>query len=255
MKRFNKFLRIIVPSFVGFLFFTACGSNDPECATCDACCEKTPTYTVIVGKDSVPLTFYNAFTPRYYTQCDSLVQKDTTDLVYDDWIPPYGIDESYEYLRCTEAEAKEYIAQGIYDQCPCRFHPKEDENDDFNSEFVIGGIENFPCNKISFRVPGDTAKLDYIEKYPLGGVFVGTVVRDSTPIGRSPIEKMLESGVYEYEIIIYEGAESTCKNVGGHIEFKKDLIIDTITGTFCLIRPGAQNKSCQGAQANDPLLQ
>lgn len=245
MKRSRLLFGIILPSIVSLLVFTACPKpkDDPN-----PCCKGLPALQYKVDSVAALLTFYNVFTPGYYAVCDSLLY----DSALHTYTDPTEID-GLNIERCTYEEAEKYLAQGITDRCPCRSHPREGWNDDVNGVFEIDGLENFPCNKLSFLVPGDTAKIRSYEVYnPKDDAFTGMSITDSTPVGRTPIERMLKSGEYEFELILF--TDGGCEKRGNTASFYPDSVLDTIRGNFCIVRSGYPNSGCNAKNPADSLL-
>lgn len=242
--------KLSVVAFFSLFFFTLC--NDPdtiECCTGFGIVEKSYVFDTTTG-DTVTVKLYSAMTPLNKHFCDSMVFDSTVM----DWQLPYEVRDAENNnaqrwdLLCSPEEALEAYLDGCRSCCPCRTNPDTiynyDENDlAYNDYFYIEGINDFPSNKLFLRVPGDTTKIkqffDYDNKT---GTFAGEITMDSTLYGRSPINKMLQSGKYEYELILYSDSLRTES-------------IDTIIGYFCIIRtPDDENENCVGADDGDPLI-
>ncbi len=190
------------------------------------------------GPDSV-ITIYPVITTNNYDFCDSMVW----DTVASDWVKPYDLDPS---KLCTEEYALEMIRQGNDTACPCRENPNK-HNDQINSKFVIDGIEKFKSNHLFIKVPGDTIKIRrYVDYTNEGNVFQGYVATD-TSLGyyQEYNARVLKSGIYEYELILFKDPEH-------------QVPFDTIANRFVIITSKYRdyNSNCKdkAREKNDPLL-
>lgn len=258
-----KFILFVIAT-VSLNFLVSCDEEDkPECCVGFGNIDTTydsfaivPNATETTNDDTIylkgSLKFYSALTPRNYAFCDSLVKDDFLSTPGNPvYYPPYQVNRGANpELLCSPEEALEKYLDGCRSCCPCRKNPDTIYNDMgmginyyFNDIFEIDGVLDFPNNRLIFRVPGDTSKVKVVENYDnKSSVFNGHITVDSTLYGRNPINKMMKSGKYEYEFIIFA-------------DEKKVVPFDTIKGYFCIIRtPEDDHDGCIGKEEGDPLL-
>jgi len=233
MKKF-VFLSSIAFATIS-LFFTSC--KDEETGI-DCAWEGIEVFTKEYGTDSA-ITIYPVITTNNYDFCDSMVW----DTIAKDWVKPYDLDDS---KLCTEEVALEYIRQGNDTACPCRENPNK-HNDQVNSKFVIDGIEKFKYNNLHIKIPGDTIKIRrYVDYTNEGNVFQGYVSTD-TSLGYYEFynSRVLASGIYEYELILFKDPEH-------------QVPFDTIANKFVIItsKYRDRNSNCKdkAKEKDDPLL-
>lgn len=242
-------------ALISIFIFTSCKDDEKaECCNGFGIVEKTYDTAIVFNNVTIPVNgsikIYTAMTPLNKPFCDSLVW----DTVIRTYLPPYKANDIYKQginmdLLCSPEEALEKYLDGCRSCCPCRknndsIYDNYNNLGYFNDYFIIDSIEEyFPSNKLFLRVPGDTTKIkEFIDYDNTASVFEGQITKDSTLYGRNPINKMLQSGKYEYELILF--TDST-----------KVVSIDTIIGHFCIIRTiDYENEGCEAKNANDPLI-
>ncbi len=217
------------------IYFISC-KEEPSSIDCDM--EGIKVFKKTYGPDSV-ITIYPVITTNNYDFCDSMVW----DTIASDWVKPYDLDPS---KLCTEEYALEMIRQGNDTACPCRENQNK-HNDQINSKFVIDGIEKFKSNHLFIKVPGDTIKIRrYVDYTNEGNVFQGYVATD-TSLGyyKEYNARVLKSGIYEYELILFKDPEH-------------QVPFDTIANRFVIITSKYRdhNSNCKhkAREKNDPLL-
>lgn len=245
MKNTKHFGFYLFAAFaISISLLVSCEPDEPRnecCVGFDVLTKSYDTYMYITENDSVQfkgdLKFYTGLTPKNYNFCDSLVESSPGVYIF-----PYNLDPE---LLCSPEEALAKYQDGCRSCCPCRKNPDTVYNDiitTYNDAFIIDGVENFEYNKLIIRIPNDTSKVKEFFNYDNKNIFGGHITVDSTLYGRNPINKMLKSGRYEFEFIIYADKSYT-------------LPFDTIRNSFCIIRtPDDVDKNCVGKDDGDPLL-
>ncbi|HPH15992.1 MAG TPA: hypothetical protein PK029_02390 [Bacteroidales bacterium] len=220
----KKHLPLILGIFGIFsLVFVSCDET-PFCMDCDS--EGIIKKTVSYG-DSASITIYPVMTPLNYNHCDSFVLYNGT------YIEPYKAPQYKDSLKlCTAKEAQEDANKGIY-LCVCRENPDIQYNDDvkdinnnqgINNFFYIQGINKFPKNKLFIKVQDDTTKIrTYVNYDNISDKFTGLVL-DTMDIEYTN-SRMLRSGVYVYELVLY-----------GSADVNHQVPLDTIAGKFLIVR-------------------
>jgi len=204
-------------------------------------------FTKTYGADST-ITIWPVITTNNYNFCDSMVYDAKTNEYIRPYEQEYKDGSRYDHLLCTFQQAVDSIQAGNDSACPCRIN-EDQNNDQINSSFLIGGITSFPNNVLNIRVLGDTVKIRHYENYgdkDNSDVFTGYVTSDKE-LGyyEYVTARVLASGIYEYELILY------------HDENYQQPI-DTIRNKFAIItsRYKDANRNCGNltAEPNDPLI-
>ncbi|MFO7869033.1 MAG: hypothetical protein R6U95_07025 [Bacteroidales bacterium] len=235
MKKTSYFVLLIL-AMCGIIL-TSCEPEE-EVLNCDY--EGIQVKEVKFGKDS-SIVIYPVMTINNYEFCDSMVWDETAN----DYVRPSEYDED---KVCSQDSAYAAMRRGADSLCPCRENPYEEHNDKINSVFYIEGIKKFPYNKLRILVPGDTIKIRNYENYDnVSNVFQGFVPTNlELEYYQYYNSKILASGVYDYELILYKDEELT-------VPFE-----DTISDSFVVItyRYRNKNKNCadKAKDSNDPLL-
>jgi len=218
---------------VAIIFFMSC-KQKPYCLDCDY--EGITKTTISYGTDSA-ITIYPVLTPRNYNHCDSFVFYNGT------YVEPWRV-EGTNLLLCTQEKAQEMYLAGR-PLCVCRINPDTEFNDidGINDFFYIDGITKFPYNRLYIKVLNDTSKIRSYEDYTNNNnVFNGLVL--DTVDTEFATSKMLTSGIYVYELILYKDLTHT-------------VPFDTIIGNFAIIRSDKDcNSNClkHAYQQNDTKL-
>lgn len=226
----KKHLPLILGVF-GILTLFVIGCKEPKfCMDCDS--EGIIKKTVSYG-DSASITIYPVITPLNYNHCDSFVLYNGT------YIEPYKAPKYKDSLKlCTTKEAQEDANKGIY-LCVCRENPNIQFNDagdinnnqGINNFFYIQGINKFPYNKLFIKVGDDTTKIRTYKNYDnVNDKFTGLVL--DTMHVEYVNSKMLRSGIYLYELILYKDPNH-------------QVAIDTVDGKFFIVRSDEDcNNNC-----------
>lgn len=216
---------------VATLFFMSCGHPD-FCINCedDGAVKTTVSYGKCVdGKDSA-VTIYAVMTPRNYNYCDSFVFYKGT------YVEPWRVNPNL--LLCTQEEAQRRYLAGD-NRCVCRINPDIDNNDisEINDFFYIEGITKFPNNRLYIKTLNDTSKIRAYEDYSNNNNMFNGLVIDTVDT-EYPMYRMLATGIYVYELILYKDEMHT-------------VPFDTITGNFAIIRSDKDCNSRCIEQAKD----
>lgn len=225
----KKYFALLFGAFaISALIFSSCVKKK-DCFDCDA--EGIVKQTFIVG-DSGSITIYPVITPLNYDFCDSFVLYNGT------YVEPYRVpkynkkkEEGGEYgLRlCTNEEAQKEVNEKKERTCVCRENPATKDNDTkeagkegINNFLYIEGITNFQYNKLFIKQDNDTTKnRTYINYDNTGDTFNGLVL-DTMDV-EFISSKMLRSGKFKYELILYK-------------DEAHQVAIDTIIGNFFIVR-------------------
>ncbi|MDA3883494.1 MAG: hypothetical protein PF481_09435 [Bacteroidales bacterium] len=234
MKKFVYLTAFVLGTFA--LLITSC-QQEEEVLNCDY--EGIKVMEKVYGTDSA-IIIHPVMTINNYDFCDSMIW----DPASNDWVKPSVLDES---KLCTQEQALEAIRQGNDTMCPCRINEDTLNIDKINSYFYIGGIEKFPYNKLYIKIPDDTVKVRRYTNYDNdNNLFQGYVATDmSLGYYKTYNARILKSGIYEYELILYKDENLT-------------VPFDTISDKFVILtaRYKDKNKNCadKALESNDPLL-
>lgn len=235
----NYFVTILC--LLGFSALTITSCSDPE-GTLDCKVEGIMARTIVVDTASgASITVYPVITPSNHDMCDSMVYHPELG----SYVEPYKV-HSYQKL-CTVQEARDSLLAGNDTACPCRINPNTTFNDDKNGFFYIGGINQFPYNRLFIKTGNDSTKIRIYTDYDnRNNLFIGEVAMDTTTgYYQHNNTKPLVSGVYSYMLVLYKEAQHATR------------IGDTIRGDFALIRHNRfANRNCQSQafDTEDPLL-
>ena len=231
MSDMKKHLPVIL-GILGILSFIVISCKEPNfCMDCDS--EGIVKTTVSYG-DSASITIYPVITPLNYNHCDSFVLYNGT------YVEPYKSPKYKDSLKlCTAKEAQLEANEGKH-LCVCRENPNVKFNDDIkdinnnqgiNNFFYIQGINKFPYNKLFIKVQDDTTKIRTYKNYDnINDKFTGLVL--DTMVIEYVNSKMLRSGVYIYELVLYK-------------DQNHQVALDTISGKFFIVRSNEDcNKNC-----------
>lgn len=210
--------------------FLSCKPDPQFCIDCEG---EDVVKTVKQYGGDTSITIYPVITPRNYNHCDSFV------LVGGTYIEPHLAFPGVLKL-CSFQEAQESLLHGDT-SCVCRINPDTEFNDvkGVNDYFHIDGIKYFPYNQLNIKVANDTSKIrTYMDYDNVGDVF-NCLVLDTVDV-EYVNSKMLASGIYEYELILYK-------------DEAHQVVKDSIIGKFAIIRSDKDlNRKC-ATQAKDPI--
>lgn len=225
---------------VGALVMSSC-QKDESCLDCKL--ENIVKVAVVpdTTNPSASVMVYPVITPSNHPMCDSMAYSP----IMGAYVYPYMV-HSFQKL-CTVKEAQDSLLAGNDTACPCRVNPDTAFNDKLNSYLHIGGINNFPYNRLYIKTTDDTTKMRVYTDYDnTNNLFIGEVAMDTT-LGYYEYNntKPLTSGTYSYMLVLYK-EEQHFTQIG-----------DTIKGKFAIIRNNRfTNRNCkdQAYDADDPLL-
>lgn len=237
----NYFASALVLVSFGALILSSCKKTE-ECLDCKI---EGLVKTTIIPDTATPnktITVYPVMTPSNHPMCDSMAYSPMMGA----YVYPYMVHKDFQKL-CTVKEAQDSLKAGNDTACPCRVNPDTAFNDDKNSYFHIGGITNFPYNRLIIKTTEDTTKMRVYSDYDnKNNLFIGEVAMDTT-LGYYEWNntKPLTSGVYSYMLVLYK-EEQHFTQIG-----------DTIKGKFAIIRNDRfKNRYCkeQAFDEGDNLL-